>query len=301
MTAQLVQCATCLMWQVNDSGVSGSYMCGKCAHIQQLTEHIAALTKELEDLRLIRENEIFLDKTFSDVITPIMPEESRRVQTMRKAERRQVQETPGEVPVRNKLKLLETVESDDTTSSQGGHVCPSKVAAEAERKSRTSHRAVVIGDSIVRGTDRGFCGSRRDLRMVCCFPGARVKDIADRVQDILKDEGEEPEVVVHVGTNDVGKKRRNILQRDFAELGRRLKSRTSKDVTRKMDEGDPVDVVYLDFQKAFDKVPHKSSLCGSPPPFSRESGVEGAARSCPLQPHYGGSWTPSPTACSVVL
>ncbi|XP_072437775.1 uncharacterized protein [Chiloscyllium punctatum] len=29
------------------------------------------------------------------------------------------------------------------------------------------------------------------------------------------------------------------------------------DVTRKMDEGDPVDVVYLDFQKAFDKVPHK--------------------------------------------
>ncbi|XP_072421790.1 rab9 effector protein with kelch motifs isoform X4 [Chiloscyllium punctatum] len=41
-------------------------------------------------------------------------------------------------------------------------------------------------------------------------------------------------------------------------LGARGKTPNSNmDVTRKMDEGDPVDVVYLDFQKAFDKVPHK--------------------------------------------
>ncbi|XP_048456883.1 WD repeat-containing protein 19 [Rhincodon typus] len=31
-----------------------------------------------------------------------------------------------------------------------------------------------------------------------------------------------------------------------------------EDVTRKMNNQDPVDVLYLDFQKAFDKVPHKS-------------------------------------------
>ena len=33
------------------------------------------------------------------------------------------------------------------------------------------------------------------------------------------------------------------------------------DVTGILDEGDPVDVVYLDFQKAFDKVPHKRLGC----------------------------------------
>lgn len=32
------------------------------------------------------------------------------------------------------------------------------------------------------------------------------------------------------------------------------------DITKILDEGDPVDVIYLDFQKAFDKVPHQS-LC----------------------------------------
>ena len=30
------------------------------------------------------------------------------------------------------------------------------------------------------------------------------------------------------------------------------------DITGILDEGDPVDVVYLDFQKAFDKVPQKA-------------------------------------------
>ena len=33
-----------------------------------------------------------------------------------------------------------------------------------------------------------------------------------------------------------------------------------EDVTNYIDLGDPVDVVYLDFQKAFDKVPHKRLL-----------------------------------------
>ena len=34
-----------------------------------------------------------------------------------------------------------------------------------------------------------------------------------------------------------------------------------EDVTSRMDKGEPVDVVYLDFQKAFDKVPHKRLVC----------------------------------------
>ena len=29
-----------------------------------------------------------------------------------------------------------------------------------------------------------------------------------------------------------------------------------------MDEGSPVDVIYLDFQKAFDKVPHQTTRYG---------------------------------------
>ena len=33
-----------------------------------------------------------------------------------------------------------------------------------------------------------------------------------------------------------------------------------EEVTRKLDKGEPVDVIYLDFQKAFDKVSHRRLL-----------------------------------------
>ena len=63
--------------------------------------------------------------------------------------------------------------------------------------------------------------------MVCCLPGARAKDVTERLQDILKGEGEQAEVIVHIGTNDIGRKRDEDLKSEYRELGRRLKCRTS--------------------------------------------------------------------------
>eukprot|EP00061_Rhincodon_typus_P010747 g35270.t1 len=39
--------------------------------------------------------------------------------------------------------------------------------------------------------------------MVCCLPGARVLDVSEWVQDILKREGKQTEVIVHIDTNDI--------------------------------------------------------------------------------------------------
>ena len=35
---------------------------------------------------------------------------------------------------------------------------------------------------------------------------------------------------------------------------------TKEDITKWIDEGSPVDIISLDFQKAFDKVPHQRLL-----------------------------------------
>jgi len=58
--------------------------------------------------------------------------------------------------------------------------------------------------------------------MVCCLLGARVWDISDRLEMILEREGEDPVVVVHVGTKRIGRTRKEDLFGDFKKLRSKL-------------------------------------------------------------------------------
>lgn len=180
------------------------YICTRCIEMRLLKDRVRELELEIDDLRLIRESEEVIDTTYREV----------------------VDSTPVTVPLRNRYIVLDTVEEADLTeqdhSERDSGILPSAAIKRARRN------AVVIGDSIVRGTDKRFCEPDKDTRMVCCLPGARVRDVSDRVQSILRREGEQPEVLVHVGTNDMDRKREEVLKKDYWELGRKLKSRTSR-------------------------------------------------------------------------
>nr|GFB50161.1 hypothetical protein [Tanacetum cinerariifolium] len=89
---------------------------------------------------------------------------------------------------------------------------------------------------IIRNIERGVCDGCED-RMVTCLPGAKVADVTSRLDRLVESAGEEVAVVVHVGTNDVGKCSRAVLEAKFSRavleakfrlLGRKLKSRTPK-------------------------------------------------------------------------
>ncbi|XP_042201825.1 NACHT, LRR and PYD domains-containing protein 12-like [Callorhinchus milii] len=55
-----------------------------------------------------------------------------------------------------------------------------------------------------------------------------VVDFTERMDKILRGEGDCSEVVVHVGTHDIGKKRAEMLQGEYQKLGSKLNSSTSK-------------------------------------------------------------------------
>ncbi|MBY9153034.1 SGNH/GDSL hydrolase family protein [Pseudomonas aeruginosa] len=208
--------------------VPADFTCGKCTHLQLLQDRVRELELELDELRIIREAEGVIDRSYRDIVTP---ENKGSWVTVRGGKRgkKSVQGSPVVVPLNNNYTVLDTVGGDGLS----GAGCSDRVSgtgsgSEAQKGRGESGRALVIGDSIVRSTDRRFCGRRRDTRMVCCLPGARVHDVSDRVFRILKGEGEQPEVVVHIGTNDVGKKGGVDVRSEFRELGWKLKARTDR-------------------------------------------------------------------------
>lgn len=51
--------------------------------------------------------------------------------------------------------------------------------------------------------------------MVCALPGAMVMDVSEWLQYILKRNDEQPEVVAHVGTNNITRKRDVVLHSEY--------------------------------------------------------------------------------------
>ena len=224
-----VCCCRCRMWEVLEApSLPDVHICARCAELQLLRDRVRELELQLDDLRLVRESEEVIERSYRQVVTP-GPREADRWVTVRKGKRQVLESTPVAVPLDNKYSCLSTVGGDslpgESDSGQASGTVDGPVAQKGRDRRR---RTIVIGDSIVRGTDRRFCGADRESRMVVCLPGARVRDISDRIQGILKWEGEEPEVVVHIGTNDIGRKGEEVLKQEYRELGRQFRRRTTK-------------------------------------------------------------------------
>ena len=79
--------------------------------------------------------------------------------------------------------------------------------ADTEGKEQEGVReAVVIGSSIVRKTDRVFCGEDRAHRVRVCLPGAKIRDVEERLEAVVGSSGVRPRVIVQVGTNDLSER-----------------------------------------------------------------------------------------------
>ncbi|XP_059846282.1 uncharacterized protein LOC132405470 [Hypanus sabinus] len=219
-TVRAVVCSVCSMWEVRvNTVVPDDHTCRRCVQLQLLSDRV----------RIIREVEAEID-SYQEVVTPKNQEVGRWVMVQRgRGSRQREQSTPAAIPINNKYTVQDTVDGDDLPGmSCSGPASGTEVEPSTRKGRREEKRAIVLGYSIVRGADRRFCGADWESRMVCCLPGARVRDISDRVQAILESEGMNPDVVVHVGTNDVGKVSEGVLLREFRELGVKLKGRTSR-------------------------------------------------------------------------
>jgi len=59
---------------------------------------------------------------------------------------------------------------------------PRITTASAKKK----RRVIVIGDSLLRGTEGLICRPDPSNREVCCLPGARVRDVAKKLPGLVQ-------------------------------------------------------------------------------------------------------------------
>uniref|UniRef100_A0A4W3J7M1 SGNH hydrolase-type esterase domain-containing protein n=1 Tax=Callorhinchus milii TaxID=7868 RepID=A0A4W3J7M1_CALMI len=177
--------------------------------LSALQLRIAELESQVQTLHSIRDSERFLDSMVEETLTPLGLSYSSPA--LYRSHERGVLELSGGQSSRKGPLPEEPNTQPPFIHAKSDWVTVRRSKKRACSRQSTPNRSlcedIVIGDSTVRGTDRIFCNQNREARIVCCLPGARVVDFTERMDKILRGEGECPEIVVHVGTHDTGKKR----------------------------------------------------------------------------------------------
>ena len=222
-----------------ESDFQEAFVCHRCQLVDHLPSKILDLEGQLaERLHSSQLSEFQeLDSTsFKDIVCTPQPgggqtsDQAGRESWVtvgrkrRKGRAHYTEAASPEVVVSNRFQLLQ--ESDLAPVPESGRIDEPQGTPMAT--SSRKRELVIVGDSILRGVDSIVCARDKDSRTVCCLPGAQVGDILDRVDKLLARAGRDPVVMVHVGTNDIGKGRFEVLQEKFVDLAEKIRSRTSK-------------------------------------------------------------------------
>ncbi|XP_072352062.1 uncharacterized protein [Scyliorhinus torazame] len=234
-----VMCLSCLMWELADPIASCSdHICSKCWLLEELRLRVDELESELHTLRHFREGETYLDTVFQEAVTPVRvsslnPASGQGQQGVTasqagKGNQQSGTHEPQPLTLSNRHEALAPCVDGEQGCRNDESADQGTMVQQAIQGEGVNRQIVVVGDSIIRGIDSILCEQDKESRVVCCLPGARVRDISNRLERILEREREDPVVVVHVGTNNIGKSRKEDLFRDYKELGFKLKNRSSR-------------------------------------------------------------------------
>ncbi|XP_075768762.1 uncharacterized protein LOC142821506 [Pelodiscus sinensis] len=97
--------------------------------------------------------------------------------------------------------------------------CTTKVEQSPATTARRKRRVVVVGDSLLRGTEAPICRPDSSSREVCCLPGARIRDVTEALSRIIRPSDYYPMLLIHVGTNDTARCDTERIKCDYRALG----------------------------------------------------------------------------------
>jgi len=127
------------------------------------------------------------------------------------------------VPLRNRFEALEleggvseTVEGDPPMRLPQVKRSTPRLTTASTRKDK---RVVVIGDSLLRGTEGPICQPDPTRREVCCLPGAWVRDISRKLPGLIRLSDYYPLLIIQAGSDEIAEKSLRSIKKDFRGLG----------------------------------------------------------------------------------
>lgn len=78
----------------------------------------------------------------------------------------------------------------------------------------------MVGDSLLRGIEGPVCQLDPSHREICCLPGARVRDITEKLPGLMQSSDYYPLLILQAGSDGTEKKSTRTIKRDFRALSR---------------------------------------------------------------------------------
>ncbi|CAJ0944909.1 unnamed protein product [Ranitomeya imitator] len=239
VTTYMVSCSMCYMFTDRPEEES-NFTCQKCRLVALLEEKVRSLEERIATLKLIKENEDFLDRTEASLLVTEgeksvrEPPKADEWKHVTKRSKKTMEKSPT-TQLKNRYQIF--VEDEDGTPKDEAipaskkekgtqqHVTTKSTAKKQQRV------VVVVGDSLLRGTEAAICRPDITAREVCCLPGAMIKDVTDRIPKLFSSKDVHPFLLIHVGTNDTARKDLLTICKDFEELGKKVKELDAQLVT----------------------------------------------------------------------
>ncbi|XP_073435803.1 uncharacterized protein [Dendrobates tinctorius] len=231
--SHLVSCISCYMF--TDLPVEKpNFTCHKCKLVTLLEEKLQNLEERLATLKIIKEGEEFLDRAeLSLHVTEreeirSAPEETEEWRHVTQRSRR-IRRQSAPILLRNQYQALtqendEEIHQDKTLPTNSNLVrLQSPPGWRKKNVVKKKRRVVVMGDSLLRGTEAAICRPDITSREMCCLPGAKIKDVSDRISGLFRPTDDYPFLLLHVGTNDTARNDLETICRDFEDLGKKVK------------------------------------------------------------------------------
>ena len=193
-------------------------MCNLRVEIRKNSVAISNLSERVQrcetDAGMVSAKAVFVEEVEAEVLGKVDNLETRMVKVETRLEDRD-----GFQPVRRGSKVKVSTSNSSVSVNNRFQVLEDQVQDDPS--------IILLGDSLIRHQEEEFC-TKGPRRKRFCFPGCKIQDVTEKVDDLVINTSEDSVYVTVVGTNNIASGRSEEILRKYRDLIRKFKDSRRK-------------------------------------------------------------------------